>query len=77
MTEAQVKSLPWEESNAGFVSAQLTRKALPLGQMFVIPFCDEEACGRCLYCSPGQFLCADHISLVHAGGISLHLKFFP
>ncbi|CAH3044038.1 unnamed protein product [Pocillopora meandrina] len=40
--------------------------------MFVIPFSDEEACGRCLYCSPGQFLCADHISLVHAGGRSLH-----
>ncbi|RMX39089.1 hypothetical protein pdam_00017537, partial [Pocillopora damicornis] len=40
--------------------------------MCVIPFCDEEACGRCLYCSPGQFLCADHISLVHAGGRSLH-----
>ena len=78
----QVKSLPWEESHAGFVLAQcgraarlstvLTRQALPLGQMCVIPFCEEKACGRCLNRSPGRFLCEKHINSVHAGGRSLH-----
>ena len=63
----------WLNAREPLVSAALlTRQALPLGQMCVIPFCEEEACGRCLHCSPGQFLCADHINLVHAGGRSLH-----
>ncbi|XP_066023688.1 uncharacterized protein [Pocillopora verrucosa] len=65
-------ALSWLNAREQLVSALLTRQALPLGQMCVIPFCEEEACGRCLHCSPGQFLCADHINLVHAGGRSLH-----
>ena len=62
----------WLNAREQLVSVLLTRQALPLGQMCVIPFCEEEACGRCLNCSPGQFLCANHISLVHAEGRSLH-----
>ncbi|XP_066023302.1 uncharacterized protein [Pocillopora verrucosa] len=65
-------ALSWLNAREQLVSALLTRQALPLEQMCVIPFCEEEACGRCLHCSPGQFLCADHINLVHAGGRSLH-----
>ena len=62
----------WLNAREHLVLALLTRQALPLGQVCVIPSCEEEACGRCLYCSPGQFLCADHNNLVHAGGRSLH-----
>ena len=65
-------ALSWLNAREQLVSTLLTRQALPLGQMCVFPFCEEEACGRCLHCSPGQFLCADHINLVHAGGRSLH-----
>ena len=43
-----------------------------LGKMCVMPLCEEEACGRCLNCSPGQYLCESHIDLVHARGRSLH-----
>ena len=62
----------WLNVREQLISALFTRQALPLGQMCVIPFCEEEACGRCLDYSPGQFLCAVHISLVHARGRSLH-----
>ena len=44
----------------------------PRRPMCVIPFCEEEACGRCLNCSPGQFLCENQINSVNAGGRSLH-----
>ena len=62
----------WFNAREQLVSALLTRQALPLRQMCVIPFCKEEARGRCLNCSPGQFLCKNHINTVHAGGRSLH-----
>ena len=65
-------ALSWFNAREQLVSGLLTRQALPLGQMCVTPFCEEEACGRCLHCSLGQILCADHINLVHAGGRSLH-----
>ena len=40
--------------------------------MCVIPFCEEEACGGCLNCSPEQFLCENHNNMIHAGGRSPH-----
>ena len=40
--------------------------------LFLIPFCEQEACSRCLICSPGQFLCENHNNIVHAGSRSLH-----
>lgn len=47
----------WLNARELLVSALLTRQALPLEQMCVIPFCEEKACGRCPYCSPGHFMC--------------------
>ena len=41
---------PLEMNNKNLKHAKL---ALPLGKMCVIPFCEEEACGRCLNCSSG------------------------
>ena len=50
------------------MTALLSRQALPLGQKCVIPSCEEDAIGRCLHCSPGQYLCEGHISIAHARG---------
>ena len=63
----------WLNVREQLVTALLSRQALPLRQMCVIPSCEEEARGRCLNCSPGQYLCEAHINSVHAGGRSLHL----
>ena len=62
----------WLSSREQLVTALLSRRALPLGQKCVLPSCEEDAIGRCLHCSPGQYLCEGHINIVHAGGKSLH-----
>ena len=81
MTVAQVRAYherkatlasSWPNANEQLVSALLTRQALPLGLMCDFLFCEEDACGRYLNTSPGQFLCENHINTVHAGGRSLH-----
>ena len=58
------------------MSALLYRQALPEGQKCVISSCQKDAFGRCLHCSPGQFLCEEHIRTFHAEGRSLHYPEF-
>lgn len=62
----------WLNVRNKLVSALLTRHSLPVGQMCIIPKCEREACGRCLHCGPAQYLCEEHMNIVHAGGRSLH-----
>ena len=66
MTKTTLAS-SWLSVREQLDSALLTRQALPLGQICVIPFCEEEACSRYFNCS----LCKNHIKIVHAGGRSL------
>ena len=62
----------WLNVRDKLVSALLTRHSLPIGQMCTIPKCEREASGRCLRCGPAQYLCEEHMNIVHAGGRSLH-----
>ena len=62
----------WLNVRNKLVSALLTRHSLPVGLMCIIPKCEKEACGRCLHCGPAQYLCEEHMNIVHAGGRSLH-----
>ena len=66
----------WLAVRQNLVSALLYRQALPEGQKCVISSCQKDAFGRCLHCSPGQFLCEEHIRTVHAEGRSLHYPEF-
>lgn len=60
----------WLNAREQLIAALISRQALPISQSCVI--CEQAAIGRCLDCSPGHFLCHDHVKIIHAGGRSLH-----
>ena len=62
----------WLNARKQLLTALLSRQELPFDQKCVIPSCEGDARGRCLDCSPGQYLCEGYINIVHAGGKSLH-----
>lgn len=62
----------WLDVRNELFLAALERQALPENQHCIIPSCKEKACCRCLDCGPVHFMCGEHTSMIHAGGLTLH-----
>ncbi|CAB4004367.1 Hypothetical predicted protein [Paramuricea clavata] len=62
----------WLDVRNQLYLAALELQALPEEQYCIIPSCKEKACCRCLDCGPVHFMCDEHTSMIHAGGLTLH-----
>ena len=76
MTKKQDLLLPRLLLGKNLCRPSRSRQPLPEGQKCATSSCQKDAFGRCLNCSPGQFLCEEHRITVHVEGRSLHYPDF-